>query len=752
MPTFTQDNRLIRIHTPLGKDELLLQSFSGEEGISKLFHFDIQLHSEKTNIKFENIVGKPATISLVLADRETERHINGYLNYFSQGGRSSRFAHYHATMVPWLWMLTRRSDCRIFQHKSVPEIIQEIFKNYKNGEFRLALNATYAPRDYCVQYRETDFNFVSRLMEEEGIFYFFEHTEDKHTLVLADNLNEFKPCPFQSDVRYEAIVQDQWTEDTITEWQVEQEIKPGSYTLRDFNFMQPTLDLTSTVQGNDERKLEIYDYPGEYIKKDAGERLVKIRMDEENTPRILASGSSLCRVFLPGYKFNLKQHYRPDMDRAYILTHVYHNSDQGDDYETTGTGGDENFRYENTFRCIPKPDQWVYRPARTTPVPRMHGSQTAIVVGPAGEEIYVDEYGRVKVQFHWDREGKSDQDSSCWVRVSQNWAGAKWGAMFLPRIGQEVIVDFLEGDPDQPIITGRVYNGGNMPPYKLPDEMTKSTIKSDSTKGGGGFNELRFEDKKGSEQIFLHGEKQLDIRIKQDRLEWIGQDRHLQVGRDNFKSVAQNEHNMIGKDRVEDISGDQHLKIAGKQAIKIGGSRSEDVGGAYGLHAQGIKIQADTSIVLSAGGSFIEIGPAGITIQGTLVKINCGGSGSGPSLVSPMAAQKAKEADKADPGEKAKLKDQSGVNRTQLEMEKLSLPRHNPESEENKDKKSWIEIKLVDEAGEPVPSERYLITLPDGSTTSGTLDEKGSARVENLDPGSCKVTFPDLDQNAWEPK
>jgi type VI secretion system secreted protein VgrG len=753
LPTYTQDNRLIRINTPLGKDELLLQSFSGEEGISKLFHFDLQMHGENRSIKFDDIVGKPATISVVLEDRETERHINGYINYFSQGGTSSRFAHYHATLVPWLWMLTRRSDCRIFQQKSVPEIIQEVFKSsYQNTEFRLGLHGNYAPRDYCVQYRETDFNFISRLMEEEGIFYFFEHNDAKHTLVLADNMNEIKPCPFQSSVRYESISQGGWTEDTITEWQMEQEIRPGAYELRDFNFTQPTVSLSATVEGKDERKLQIYDYPGEYATKDEGERLVKIRMDEENSPRVVASGASLCRVFVPGYKFTLKQHYRPDTNTDYVLTHVHHSADQGDDYETTGSAADENYQYENHFRCLPAPDKWTYRPARTTPVPRMHGSQTARVVGPAGEEIYVDEYGRVKVQFHWDREGRNDQNSSCWVRVSQNWAGAKWGAIFLPRIGQEVIVDFLEGDPDQPIITGRVYNGANMPPYKLPDEMTKSTIKSDSTKGGGGFNELRFEDKKGEEQIFVHGEKQLDIRIKKDRLEWIGQDRHLQVVRHNYKKVQENEHNIIEQDQFERIKRDHHIDIGGKKAINIGGSRSEKVGGAYGLKASSIAIEADSEITLKAGGSTVHIGPGGVTIQGAMVKINCGPAGSSPSLVAPTKPEEAQEADKADPGEKAKSYNQDELKRSQLELARLDAPAHKPDSEENKEKTAYIAVKLVDEAGEPVPGELCRITFPDGSYTECALDEKGFLRVDHIDPGTCKITFPNLDQNAWEPK
>ncbi|MEJ7712154.1 MAG: type VI secretion system tip protein TssI/VgrG [Pyrinomonadaceae bacterium] len=310
---------------------------------------------------------------------------------------------------------------------------------------KLNLHRTPEEREYCVQYRETDFNFVSRLMEEEGIFYFFEHEKTKHTLVLANSQHEFKDCPNQPTARYEMVTHEHWFEDLVTGWSYEQEVTPGAYTIDDFNFESPKVGLVSTVPGKDERQYEIYDYPGEYKKKAAGDSLVGLRMEEEESTRLLAKGTSTCRAFSAGFKFKLKGHYRPDLNREFAIIHVSHLADQGDDYETSSQGSSSQFNYENVVDCIPHPTP--YRPRRKTPIPVVHGSQTAIVVGRSGEEIDVDAHGRVKVQFHWDREGKYDEKSSRWIRVSQNWAGARWGAVFLPRIGQEVIVDFLKATP-----------------------------------------------------------------------------------------------------------------------------------------------------------------------------------------------------------------------------------------------------------------------------------------------------------------
>jgi type VI secretion system secreted protein VgrG len=651
MGEYTQDYRLISIHTVLGKDVLLLQSFHGQEGISRLFSFEMAMHSENRSIAFDSIIGKKATIKMVLPKGE-ERYFNGIVASFSQGGTSSVFTSYHATLVPWFWLMTRMSDCRIFQNKTVPDIIQQLFQEHGFSDFKNKLRGKFEQREYCVQYRETTFNFISRLMQEEGIFYFFEHEADKHSLVLANSPSEFKPCPFQPAARYESEANAGWTEEVVTEWSVGQEVRPGHYTLTDFNFEKPSLDLTADVTGKDQRKYEIYDYPGEYETRDEGEKLAGIRMEEEETPRIVAAGASTCRAFTSGYKFDLKEHYRRDLNKAYALMSIHHACDAGANYESTDGGG--RFEYSNHFQCVPADTK--FRPPRTAPVPVVHGTQTAMVVGPAGEEIYVDKYGRVKVQFHWDREGKYNEKSSCWIRVSQNWAGKRWGAMFIPRIGQEVIVDFIEGDPDRPIITGRVYNGNSMPPYALPDHKTKSAIKSYSSKGGGGFNELRFEDSKGQEQIFIHAEKNQDIRIKKDLMEWVGKDSHLIVKHDYAEKVEGDKH--------QHVRGDQNEKVDGTVSLKAGMDMQEKVGMKYALDAgmeihlksgMNLVIESGMSLTLKVGGNFINLNPAGVFIQGTMVLINSGGAAGAGAGSSPEAPKAPKEADKAEPGQKAEM-------------------------------------------------------------------------------------------------
>jgi len=782
---FTQDHRFIQILTPLGKDELLLQGYSGSEGISKLFHFDLWMHSEKNAIDFSQIVGKKATVKIVLPEGKF-RYISGLINSFSQAGSTQvqatdqtvMLASYTASLVPWLFMLSYTSDCRIYQDKTAPEIIEAIFKENKFSDFSLRLQGSFRKREYCVQWNETDLNFVLRLMEEEGIFYFFEHEETKHTLVLANQSSDFKPSPLQPLARYEVLEGVGKREPIITEWTIRHQIRPGKYEVKDFNFENPTQNLTAMVSGEDERKFEMRCYPGEYTTLDEGEAVAGIRMQEESSPAVVAEGASTCRGFTPGYRFDLKGHYRRDLNgKSYVLTSVSHHSDQGNNYLTRNPLPLREQDYLNRFRCIPHPTP--FRPERTTPIPQVRGTQTAIVVGPSGEEIFVDKYGRVKVQFHWDREGEYNDKSSCWIRVAHPVAGKKWGIYTVPRIGQEVVVDFLNGDPDQPIIVGSVYNAESMPPYTLPDEKTKSTFKSYSSKGGAGFNELRFEDKKGSEQVFLHAEKDVDLRVKNDRREWIGRDRNLIVKRDKKELVERDSKSIVKRQKYELVKQDSHRTVKNNEAIEVGMDRSlkvgmnlnEKVGMNYAaqagmtLHLKAglnVVIEGGIQLTLKVGGNFIDINPAGVFIQGTMVMINSGGAaGAGPGA-SPSPPQLPEEseveiADNADPGSKEPTyKNQRRVAEATLapgELAAANAPWHDPNSEESKQKKSWIEIELVDEKSKPVPGEKYRVTLPEGTVVAeGALDTKGFARVDGIDPGTCKVTFPNLDKDAWKPK
>ncbi len=650
MPGYTQENRLIQVVTPLGPDVLLLQGFEGQEGISRPFEFELRMMSENRSISFESVVGKKATIKVQLQDR-LPRFINGIVSSFSQGGASQNFAYYHMTIVPWFWLLTRTSDVRIFQNLTVPEIIEKVFGEHGFSDFKNKLHGSFPKREYCVQYRETTFNFISRLMQEEGIFYFFEHEADKHTLVFSNNPSEFKPCPNQATARFDAARNAGFEEEVVTEWSTEQEVRPGRYAIQDFNFEMPTLDLFSEVAGKDTRKYEMYDYPGEYLNKGEGERLVGMRQEEEDAPQIVVTGSSICRALCSGFRFDLKDHYRRDFNKPYVLVSVYHSAEQGTNF-LSSDGDDTSFEYGNQFQCIPYPSP--FRPPRTAPVPVVHGTQTAIVVGPPGEEIYVDKYGRVKVQFHWDRDGKYDEKSSCWIRVAQDWAGKGWGSMFIPRIGQEVIVDFLEGDPDKPLITGRVYNGASMPPYSLPAEKTKSTFKTYSTKGGGGFNELRFEDKKGSEQIFIHAEKDQDIRIKNELREF--------VGATSNHTVEKSYHIKVGTDEHLTVGGDHNQSVGGAYSLAVTHEHQETVGSRYALDAkQEIHLKAGTNVVVESGSTmtlkvgenFININPSGIYIKGAMVYINSGGQAGIGAGAKPAGPAAPKPADNAIPGDMA---------------------------------------------------------------------------------------------------
>jgi type VI secretion system secreted protein VgrG len=567
-----QVHRRIAISTPLGKDVLLLRGFTGSEAISQLFHFDLDLLSGNDSIRFQDVVGKSVTLRIYDANGG-ERYWNGFISRFSQGAQDRRLTAYRAQMVPWLWFLTRTADCRIFQNQKVPDIIQKIFTDLKFHDFKLRLQGDFTPRDYCVQYRETDFNFVSRLMEEEGIFYYFQQEDGKHTLVLANDPAAHDPCPNQKTARYDFRGGNIAYDDVVTELFYQEEFRPGAWAQTDYNFETPSTSLAVTVSGKN--PYEIYEYPGEYRVRPAGDKLAKIRLQEQTVPGTVIQGGGGCRYFSSGYQFKLEDHYRADLNQAYVLTSVRHMATQGGSYQVGSPAGEE-LTYRNSFECIPF--STPYRPPRVTPEPFVQGCQTAVVVGPGGEEIYTDKHGRVKVQFHWDREGKKNENSSCWIRVSHPWAGQGWGSVSIPRIGQEVIVDFLEGDPDQPIIVGRVYNAGQMPPFGMPGGAMISGIKSNSTKGGGGNNEISLNDTKGTELINIHAQydqqKKVEhderVNVGNDRTEGVGHDEKITIGNNRTEKVGVNENITIGSNRTE--------KVGSNETISIGSNRTETVG------------------------------------------------------------------------------------------------------------------------------------------------------------------------------
>jgi type VI secretion system secreted protein VgrG len=646
---FTQQNRNIKIQTPLGPDKLLLSSMNGSEGLSRLFSFELSLLSEDSKIVFKDIIGKSVTVSVEPESGET-RYFNGIISRFSQiSGLSSstddstRVSQYSATLVPKLWLLTQSAECKIFQNKSVPEIVEAVLTGNGITDFTSKIQGSYENRDYCVQYRESHFTFISRLLENEGIHYYFEHKDQNHRLVLSDAPRANDPTPLLASYQVEGSNPDDAVIHSI-DWS--QEIRPNKYGLSDFNFETPNNSLKADIPGKyrlSSADLEIYDYPGIYSTKAAGDKMVRVRIEEEEAQVTSISGSGNCVLFIPGYRFTLLNSYRSDMNnKEFLLTSVTHAMNQS--YEQGG-----GFDYENTFTCIPA--DVPFRPPRSTPKPVVRGAQTAIVAGPPGEEIHTDKYGRVKVQFHWDRVGQRNDTSSCWIRVAQSSAGTGWGTIYIPRIGQEVIVDFIEGDPDRPLITGSVYHTINMPPYRLPAEKTKSSIKSNSSPGGGGCNEIRFEDKKGEEQLFIQAEKQQDHRVKKDSLEWVGNERHLIVTKDQLEKVGGDQHLTVLGDRNEKVDGTVSLKIGRDLQQKVGVMHALDAGQDIHLKAgMQVVIEAGAQLTLKVGGSFIDIGPAGVTIKGAMVMINSGGVAGYGSGASPEAAKDPKEADRADPG------------------------------------------------------------------------------------------------------
>ncbi len=585
--SYAQTDRPIRIKTTLGDTELLLESFSGSEIVSEPFLFRVSMVSENPGINLKALIGTPATIYLRLRDG-SERPFHGVFQSLRQReiGKDNLVS-YEGTIVPKLWFLSLKSDCRIFQNKTAVEIAEQVLKESGVTDFRFAASGTFPTREYCVQYRETHLNFVSRLLEQEGIFYYFEHAEDKHTAVFVDKSATLKPCPRQSSAKYSTMMEDS-DEDAVLEMDSEEQAITGNVTLADYNFETPANDLRVSVSGKGD--FESADYPGIYVTRDAGDQYAKTRLEELEAMQSVIRGTSTCRGFSAGYRFTLQEHYRDDKNTSYVLLSTTHSA-ASTSYGADGSGA---FSYRNSFEAIPQ--STPYRPPLRTRKPFMQGPQTAVVVGKQGEDIWVDKYGRVRVQFFWDRLGKKDENSSCWVRVSQIWAGKNWGWMTIPRIGQEVVVDFLEGDPDRPLIVGRVYNADQMPPYTLPDNQTQTGIKTRSSKGGdsSNFNEIRFEDKKGSELLTVHAEKDMDTSVEHDDTQTVQNNRTITIDQGNL-TLTLNQGNKS-----------TDLKM-GNESTKIDLGKSEK--------------EAMQSIQLKVGQSSILIDQTGVTVKGMMIKI-----------------------------------------------------------------------------------------------------------------------------------
>ena len=682
----SQEGRLLNFTTSsFSNEEVVIHRLRATEGMSQLFTFELDLIHDEEEAGFEafqispdQVLNKPMSVAVNQRDG-ANRHFSGICTRFSQGARDERFSKYRAVVRPQVWLLTQSSHNRIFQNLSIPDVLAKVLDGFNPS---LRLQGHYEPRNYCVQYRETDWDFASRLMEEEGIFYFFEHTSSGHTLVIADAEPAIVACPSKAEIPYITDISvnpDEW-EGAINSFQVTNQIRTGKYRVRDHQFQLPTNSLEaeqmSRFDVNGNRDNEIYGYPGEFAKLFDGidpsggeqpgelskvfparQHTIDVRQQEIDVAYKSGVGSADTCALIPGFRFKLTTHPTAENNRNHTII-----SAKTEALQDPGYVSDEARvrAYMVSFTSIPQGEgQAQYRPPRITERPIMHGSQTAVVVGPAGEEIFVDKFGRVKVQFHWDRDGQNNAASSCWLRVGTSIAGNKWGTMFIPRIGQEVLVDFLQGDPDQPIITGSVYNPETMPHYDLPKFKTLTYIKTrTSPDDGKGFNELRFEDKQGKEQVFIHSQKRYDLRAKGSMYETCGGNRQEVIGVRSDNKPGGNLAITVGGSYDLHVKADNFIGIDGKLNEGVKGDVVEGydsnqqtvVKSKVEVNAQKITLEGSQSVTLKVGSSCVIVDMMGITIQGPMVKINSGGSAppTGPATIDdPLDAE---AADTGEPG------------------------------------------------------------------------------------------------------
>jgi type VI secretion system secreted protein VgrG len=583
----------ITLKSAVPAQDLLFESMTSSEGLSTLGDMQLSLVSEKPDLKAEDLLGKPMTVTVQLRD-DTKRFFHGYVTRFGIGSHRGNHFGYQASVRPWLWFLTRTADCRIFQDMTVPDIVKKVFEDHSNANFEFKLFRSYRKWVYCVQYRETDYNFIARLLEHEGIYWYLEHTDGDSKLVLVDSQSAHDAVPgYETLPYYEQAPATSPDLEYVSDWNFASEVESDKTTLTSYDFERPSTSLkvdAKKAQKYSPADFEIFDFQGDYVQAADGTQLVEDRLEEHQTRFQSAHGASNAHGIEAGRLLKLSKHPRDDQNDQYLITGISVHA-QADAYSSGGDAG--SFRCD--FSAIPSGQQ--FRPPRRTPKPFVQGPQTAVVVGPSGEEIFTDKYGRVKLQFHWDREGKKNDKSSCWVRVSHPWAGKNFGAIHIPRMGQEVVVDFLEGDPDQPLITGRVYNAEQMPPWDLPANATQSGILTRSSKGGSAANAnaLRFEDKKGSEQVWLHAEKNQDIEVENDETHWVGHDRTKTIDHDETVHVKNNRTETVDANETITVHQNRKEQVDLNESITIGVNRTETVGAN-----ESITIGANRTIAVGA--------------------------------------------------------------------------------------------------------------------------------------------------------
>lgn len=600
-----QENRPYEVLVPhLGKDKFVFMNVEGTEYVSHTFNFQLVMATEDKSIDDEDLLRKPILIRM-RRQSYPPRLIHGLIQKTKLIGFENQqipVYYWQATIVPWLWFLNLETDCRHFINMDAVQIVKKVFEENGFRDFTFKTQGAFPKREFTVQYRETTFNFISRLLEEEGIFYWFEHTEGKHQLILANVNSATQNCPHVYKFPYGKGTVAGAAGGVVDHVEQDVSVHTGKMSFTDFNFEKSSVSLFASTKGK--LVAEVYDYPGLYNNKADGERYAKMRLEEQEARLRIIQSHTIATTLIPGYRMEVENHFDPKANASYI---ILSNSFSCRQNLQGGEEGDEGTTANFNFSAIPF--KVPFRPARKHPKPLIHGVQTAIVCGPAGNEIHCDKYGRVKVQFHWDRLNKRDDDSSFWIRVASAWAGANWGQISIPRIGQEVIVSFLEGDPDRPIITGRVYNDQQMPPYSLPGNKTQSGVKSRSSMGGSSedFNEFRFEDKKGSEQIYLHAQMNYDELIenkhtitvqKSDQIITLEQgNREITLKKGNTKHTMS-----LGNHTLDCTAG--KIKETAAQEIRM------EVGPSCSI------VMNPTSITLTQGPNTIKMGPMGIEMSG----------------------------------------------------------------------------------------------------------------------------------------
>ena len=532
-------------------EPLRVLRYDGHEGLSELFDFRLLVHDHEDGVVTSDIVGQAATFTFKGVG-ETLRFVHGMVRRAEHTSQGNKTRGLRITLVPHVFRLRLRHQSRIFQAMTAPDIIEKVLSDAGFTDYQLALVESYATREYCVQYQESDWAFVARLMEEEGIHFFFEHGDGTGKLFVADSTSAHDDISGEATIKFRGSTGVLGSEEHVHRLDFGEEVRPGKVTMRDYNYLTPTVDLEASSASDAFDDLEIFEYPGWYDDGSAGTDKAKRLLEAHQAVRRTGHGQSSCPRFVPGYRFTLIDNSNDALNQTYLVTGVIHRGSE------PAIEDGEVEAYGNTFRVIPS--DVPFRPLRKTPRPAIHGVQTAVVVGPSGEELHTDEHGRIKIQFHWDRVAPGDETASCWVRVGQTWAGAGWGAFQLPRVGHEVIVDFIEGNPDRPIVIGSVYHASNVTPLTLPENATQSTLMSDSVQGDG-HNMVRLEDKADKEEIYIHAQKDFNIEVLNDQTAKIGNDQSIEV--------SANKTLEVGGDHEETVDGEYTLTIGKTMTLKV---------------------------------------------------------------------------------------------------------------------------------------------------------------------------------------